>query len=516
MALTIVFMLMFAGALVLRDYKNKYNLLFALMALCMSAAMTTVAIGIYRNGNYHFLPGILNSTIELRIFSTLNRRLPLSLTDLVLLQNIGVALYLAINILFALSFTRCIKKSAAVKKRRGFAVNCLAGLFCVLYFLVYHPGISYRMFLHMHTLPVHAQRGWGNLITALDLAMKSAAVLCLIYPILFLIINYARGRLTFFSGQMASLALTLSALNTAFLHFLVFGFFQNSPESLMQTGFWHGVGIVFVPRYYAGAVPVLSFACLLAVSYLLIHFRTTNLLDGIKEYSISKNLQGLYTNLRDIMHSEKNLMFNIRILAEEALELYGTDEGRDKLSRIREISKDQIDSLANSLNSIKALDVRASSHDLYIAIDRALELCPVPDHIALVKDYHSAAAPCSFDLYHMQQAIVNLLSNAIEGTSGRADPRITISVDSSDYWVYLSLTDNGCGIPRKHITKVFTPYFSTKSKQNNWGVGLSYVFRVVKSHYGYIRVKSRANEYTRIEILLNRERHRMPGKGSDG
>ncbi|MDF2485472.1 MAG: ATP-binding protein, partial [Herbinix sp.] len=82
------------------------------------------------------------------------------------------------------------------------------------------------------------------------------------------------------------------------------------------------------------------------------------------------------------------------------------------------------------------------------------------------------------------------------------DNRILITVDSSKEWIYLSIEDNGCGIPKKNLKKIFTPYFSTKSKQNNWGMGLSYVFRVITAHYGHVRIKSRKGEYTNVEILL--------------
>lgn len=506
MALTIVFTIIFSGALLLRDYKNKYSLIFALMAFGMSIAMTTVIIEIHRNGNYYFLPGIPYSGMESRLFYALNRRLSLSLSDLSLVRNLGITLYFFMNFWFMLSFDRCMKNSVSVKKRRYLVTRCLMVSYCVLYFIFYHPWSGYRFFLWLHTAPMIMRRSWSAFVVVTDIFMTAAAVIYLAYPIVFLAYNYAKNRLTFFLGQLMSLVITLASLNAAFLYFFICGSFRDSSASLLQSGFWRSISIVFVPRFYASIMPILSFAVLLAVSYLLIRYQTASLLDGLKEYSISKKLQGLYTNLRDVMHSEKNVMFNMRILAEESLELYGTEEGKNKLLRIKELSEDHIVSLTNNLNSFKALNVRAISQDLYIAIDQALDLCSMPGNVRLVKNYHCDSADCNYDLYHMTQAIVNLLSNALDGTRDCPDPCITLDVDTSDYWVCFSIIDNGCGIPKDAIGRIYDPYFSTKPKQNNWGIGLSYVFRVVRSHYGYIRVKSRPGEYTAVEILLTRER----------
>ena len=46
----------------------------------------------------------------------------------------------------------------------------------------------------------------------------------------------------------------------------------------------------------------------------------------------------------------------------------------------------------------------------------------------------------------------------------------------------------------------------TKNKKNSWGIGLSYVFSVVRAHYGQMHIRSRQGEYTRVEILLPRTR----------
>ena len=107
-------------------------------------------------------------------------------------------------------------------------------------------------------------------------------------------------------------------------------------------------------------------------------------------------------------------------------------------------------------------------------------------------------------MYHMTHVIINLIVNSIDALNkyNTDNAYIEITIDTSNDWIYLSIKDNGYGIPKHIQKKIFNPYFSTKPKQNNWGMGLSYAFRVVSSHYGFLRIKSKPNEFTNAEILL--------------
>jgi C4-dicarboxylate-specific signal transduction histidine kinase len=71
------------------------------------------------------------------------------------------------------------------------------------------------------------------------------------------------------------------------------------------------------------------------------------------------------------------------------------------------------------------------------------------------------------------QVILNLLNNAIDVlvTMQSKSPKITLSVKSKDADVFIYVEDNGTGIAKENITRVFEPYFSTKGK-NGTGLGL--------------------------------------------
>lgn len=68
--------------------------------------------------------------------------------------------------------------------------------------------------------------------------------------------------------------------------------------------------------------------------------------------------------------------------------------------------------------------------------------------------------------------------------------------------VLVTVTDNGCGISKKRIKKVFRPFYSTKDQKLGNGLGLEFVKRVCRIHGGDVKIQSQENEYTRLSVAL--------------
>ncbi len=58
----------------------------------------------------------------------------------------------------------------------------------------------------------------------------------------------------------------------------------------------------------------------------------------------------------------------------------------------------------------------------------------------------------------------------------------------------IEISDTGCGIPQEHLSKLFDPFFSTKSTGEGTGLGLSVSLGIVQRHNGTIDVKSKVGE----------------------
>ena len=108
------------------------------------------------------------------------------------------------------------------------------------------------------------------------------------------------------------------------------------------------------------------------------------------------------------------------------------------------------------------------------------------------------------DAYHLTECFFNMLSNSIDALKIKNEkhPFIKIKIFSEDNLICVEILDNGCGIKHNDISKIFRMFYSTKQSNENWGVGLNYVEKVLNLYSGRIYVKSKTNVYTWFQIVL--------------
>lgn len=101
-----------------------------------------------------------------------------------------------------------------------------------------------------------------------------------------------------------------------------------------------------------------------------------------------------------------------------------------------------------------------------------------------------------------------LLSNLVENASKASenDAVIRFTVYTEDSFVVFCVEDHGCGVPEKHLTNVFQPFFMLDSardrKKNGHGLGLSLSKAIATAHNGSIYMKSRLNGGTSVYTLV--------------
>ena len=154
----------------------------------------------------------------------------------------------------------------------------------------------------------------------------------------------------------------------------------------------------------------------------------------------------------------------------------------EEVERCKEILKNLLD-----LGRIEEMDTEAL--DLRVPVERALKLIkPQAADRRLKLESSGLAAPMRMtgDESLLQEAVYALLQNAVEAASrgGR------ISLDAASYGGRhrLTVADDGAGVERGDLEKIFQPFFTTKKEGS--GLGLSAALRIAQKHGGTVEVDS--------------------------
>jgi len=137
------------------------------------------------------------------------------------------------------------------------------------------------------------------------------------------------------------------------------------------------------------------------------------------------------------------------------------------------------------------------------------------------------------DHTQLTQVLLNLIVNAKDAIDDNQNGSITIDVqtitvdndikrqyllETVGKYIKIDVIDNGCGMNSEILPKVFDPFFSTKEKGPNkgMGLGLSITYNIVKNARGSIQVQSEEGKGSRFTILLPLSRAKGDVKTGDG
>ena len=104
----------------------------------------------------------------------------------------------------------------------------------------------------------------------------------------------------------------------------------------------------------------------------------------------------------------------------------------------------------------------------------------------------------------LEQAMVNIIANALDAVAAVAEPNIHISLTESDDTIYIKVKDNGEGIVSEDLAYIFDPFFSKKIAGKGLGLGLSITFNIIKDFNGNLSVQSALGKGATFTIELNK------------
>lgn len=319
-------------------------------------------------------------------------------------------------------------------------------------------------------------------------------------PYIFLSAAFARTRLIYKKLHLKVISV-VSVIMLALCFFMI----NMTPLKyfISNTDIYNfdSIGLIYDKSLYI-YTPIVVFVMISAVTFILVKYKIFDdwvLFEKNRAYKKSKIL---VKDIRHLFHSYKNAMFTMNILQKKAVEAFGTEKCMEALNEISENVARFSRQAERFLDIYNKPCLNFSQVSAIACVKKALERVNAEEIFISVKG-------CGSDIIYgdeeyLSEAFYNVISNAREALSDleKQNKRITIEVWREDNWICVSITDNGPGISRKHINKIFLPFCSTKQNFNNWGIGLSYTKNVIEAHSGYINVRSEPGSFTEFQILL--------------
>jgi two-component system, NtrC family, sensor kinase len=124
--------------------------------------------------------------------------------------------------------------------------------------------------------------------------------------------------------------------------------------------------------------------------------------------------------------------------------------------------------------------------------------------IDVVKEFSSSCSSVVGNSGELRQVFLAMAINAMDAMneSGTLIIRTDNEIRHGQKFARIQFQDSGVGIPAKNLNKIFDPFFTTKPVGKGTGLGLSICYGIIRSHNGFIKVKSEKNKGTLFEVFI--------------
>jgi signal transduction histidine kinase len=205
-----------------------------------------------------------------------------------------------------------------------------------------------------------------------------------------------------------------------------------------------------------------------------------------------------------VAHEVRNPLNAINGAAHFLESEYTGDEIIQKFTSLIKRQSRRVDQVASDiLFAAKPLRLTRTSVDLDIVVDQVLAALQEPireQGIMVTRHGHPALPRLQADELQIEQALTNIISNAVEAMPRGGTLSIGTEKDIGEGWLRISVQDTGTGIQPEERERIFQAFYTTKTKGT--GLGLSIVEGVLKNHGGKISIEQPDGAGTRVVLCL--------------
>lgn len=235
------------------------------------------------------------------------------------------------------------------------------------------------------------------------------------------------------------------------------------------------------------------------------------ILNTQKSLMANERLSSVGTLAASVVHEIKN---PLSVMSGAIQILMKKREDKKLLMEYSKIIKEQIDNIVKissqllSFSEERKLEIK--SEDLNNIIEDTLiftgHYLSRFKGVKVIKNLKKTLPQIYIDRGQIQQVFMNLINNAAQAMPSGGTLKIETGLYSPDSdngkEVFISFVDNGKGIEKRYLKKIFNPFFTTKDRGEGTGLGLSISRDIIRRHKGRVEVKSKLGKGTSFLIFF--------------
>ncbi len=240
------------------------------------------------------------------------------------------------------------------------------------------------------------------------------------------------------------------------------------------------------------------------LGYILLFKDLTEVRSLRREIARSQRLASVGRLAAGVAHEIRNPLSSIKGFATYFKERYPDAPQDQKTANIMIAEVDRLNRVVGQLLEFaRPVPVSPKLTSLKDLVDDSVRLIEqkAKEKQITVKTLNSAKVDKAvIDPDRINQVLLNLYLNAIESMEPGGELGVELSAGEEDHHIEIRVSDTGCGIPGEHLSRIFDPYFTTKS--TGTGLGLAIAHNIMEAMGGKINISSRPGKGTTFCITI--------------
>ncbi|MED3965805.1 sensor histidine kinase [Niallia taxi] len=219
---------------------------------------------------------------------------------------------------------------------------------------------------------------------------------------------------------------------------------------------------------------------------------------------LSSTMQAVTSGTTLFNHTIKNEIGRIDLVTKQLKQNVVSNKALESIDLILKSTKHMMELSSRIQGKLDIMELKETTFLLSDLIQSSLDLMKPHLFSVTVIKRMDVDVQLYGDFIHLEETCLNIIKNALEAMNNKGI--LIIKVYQTKQGINIEFADDGKGIAKENVSKIIEPFYSTKRRNGNFGLGLTYCFNVLAKHGGDVVIDSQLNLGTTIRLFVPKKR----------